>query len=268
MTTPDEQWWEAQAGEYVLGTLRGAERDVFEKILAVDEEVRGRVERWQQRLSDLDVLTLPIQPPDYLLPAIMSRISEINNTSSGKQQSLTSTEQQHREESARPEPSKSTTGQRLRSLSNRRSNTIWKSVAGLATAATIAMAAFVLQTVNRDVESLSPILQTVSVVQNEQKEAIWLLSTQSGTNQLQVVALTAPPVEADKSYQLWMIKPDNAGVSSVGLLSQTEGESQALTLPIGTDQAQLFAVSLEPKGGSPEAGPTGPVLFQGTIINL
>jgi anti-sigma-K factor RskA len=36
MATPDEQWWDAQAGKYALGTLRGTERDVFEKILEVD----------------------------------------------------------------------------------------------------------------------------------------------------------------------------------------------------------------------------------------
>ena len=262
MATPDEQWWEAQAGEYVLGTLRGTERDVFEKILLVDAEVREKVERWQDRLSDLDLLTPAVQPPDYLLPAILAKIQEHNGNNT------TSTDQNSTVEHEMPAQPDNVVVHRRRSHSARRSNTLWKSVAGLATAATVAMAAFLLQSVNRDVAPLNTELQTVSVVQNEQKEALWVLTTQAETSQLKVVALAPPPIEADRSYQLWMVKPDNAGVNSVGLLPLNEGESMALTLPIGTDEAQLFAVSLEPKGGSPEAVPTGPVLFSGTIITL
>ena len=262
MATPDEQWWEAQAGEYVLGTLRGTERDVFEKILLADAEVREKVERWQERLSDLDLLTPAVKPPDYLFPAILAKIQEHNGNSTA------STEQGSAVEPEKPAKPDNVVVHRRRSHSSRRSNRLWKSVAGLATAATVAMAAFLLQSVNRDVAPLNTELQMVSVVQNEQREALWVLTTQAETNQLRVVALAPPPIEADRSYQLWMVKPDNAGVNSVGLLPLKEGESMALTLPIRTDQAQLFAVSLEPKGGSPEAVPTGPVLFSGTIITL
>lgn len=42
---------EAQAAEYVLGTLDGDDRTAFEARLAVDPAVRARVNAWEQRLA-------------------------------------------------------------------------------------------------------------------------------------------------------------------------------------------------------------------------
>lgn len=262
MDTPDEQWWEAQAGEYVLGTLRGTERDVFEKILAVDDEARARVEWWQAHLSALDSRIAPVEPPPHLLPQIMLRIGRKQNWTDAAAEGV-----QDVIDTDRRQPPAKVVQYRRRTA--RRSSLLWKSIAGLATAASITLAALLLQQATGPELPLSgPELNMVSIVQNDSQESLWVLSTRHDSNQLQVVALTPPPLEADRSFELWMVKPDDAGVSSVGLLPEGEGESIVLTLPLEVADAQLFAVSLEPRGGSPEAVPTGPVLFHGSIHNV
>ena len=55
MSTADSGWWLTEAGEYVLGTLRGTERDLFEKVLERDADAREHVAYWEQRLSDLEL---------------------------------------------------------------------------------------------------------------------------------------------------------------------------------------------------------------------
>ena len=44
MSTADNQWWLTEAGEYVLGTLRGPERELFEKVLQRDADARALVD--------------------------------------------------------------------------------------------------------------------------------------------------------------------------------------------------------------------------------
>jgi anti-sigma-K factor RskA len=296
MTTPDEQWWDAQAGEYVLGTLRGRDRDIFKRILITDEEVRKKVSQWQEWLSPLDALTDPVVPPAELLPRILLRIAAPQENTAdidlhGDSQdesadaSIPHSAQPSEPRGGTPDtashdpPSDSTAHTRTdnvvahprRSRSWRRSNALWKGTAALATAASIALAALLVQSLNQRSTPEDPArieLSTVSVVQNDEREALWLLTTGKGSDQLRIVALAPPPVAAEKSYQLWMVKPDDGGVNSVGLMPVNAGESRSLTLPIATKDAQLFAVSLEPAGGSPEPVPTGPVLFSGSIITV
>lgn len=292
MNTADERWWQAQAGEYVLGTLRGAERDVFKKILLADEDIRSIVYAWQARLSPLDTLTTPITPPAHLFPVIMKRIyaqpgndefpfdksHELNrvgdaepdgDAAHGRDAVRHSGAAPDRGAARDPEPAPVRRRPEWRRAGHRSitgSRTFWKSVAGLATAAAIALSAVLLRAVDQPPAGIQ-VPDSVSIVQNEQREALWLLTTRTGSRTLQVLALAPPPVGTDQSYELWMVKPDSAGVEAVGPLPLTEGQTSLLMLPADTAVAELFAVSLEPRGGSPEAGPTGPVLFSGRIID-
>ena len=288
MDTPDEQWWDAQAGEFVLGTLRGAERDVFQKILATDSDVQCRVEYWQQRFAHLDEQIESVLPPDYILPLIIERVRNgdrhdaapvANNTASSTgsdtaSQQAPSTPASKVVDTANAAPEHSSNVEVMpqreershkRSRSSRRAIRTWKTVSAFAVAATVALAALLVQTLNQPIPVTDTSLKVVSVVQSEEMDALWVLTTQSDSAVSQAVALAPPPIDSTQSYQLWMVKPDNAGVSSVGLLPLNVGETRQLTLPIPPRQAQLFAVSLEPAGGSPDPAPTGPVLFTGAI---
>lgn len=54
---------DALAAEYVLGTLCGPARRRFERWLAGDAELRGRVARWEFRLAGQLLDTQPVEPP-------------------------------------------------------------------------------------------------------------------------------------------------------------------------------------------------------------
>ena len=70
---------------------------------------------------------------------------------------------------------------------------------------------------------------------------------------------------ADKSLQLWALPPGGAP-RSLGVL----GSGPAIKLTTAPSEVRAvpaLAISLEPRGGVPSAtGPTGPVLFQGALI--
>ena len=69
----------------------------------------------------------------------------------------------------------------------------------------------------------------------------------------------------DRSLQLWALPP-TGGPKSLGVL----GSDKVLRLTAGENDVRevpMLAISLEPKGGVPGAGgPTGPVLFKGSLI--
>jgi anti-sigma-K factor RskA len=77
-----------------------------------------------------------------------------------------------------------------------------------------------------------------------------------------------PEVHADKDYELWIL--DGSGVpASMGLLPQSGDGSLSLDSKAvaALQTGNTLAVSLEPLGGSPEAAPTGPVLFTAALLN-
>ena len=65
---------------------------------------------------------------------------------------------------------------------------------------------------------------------------------------------------ADKSFELWLIRPGQAAPVPLGLMPVRAGEQVALRSKTPLGEGIAFAVSLEPRGGSPTGLPTGPVL--------
>ncbi len=86
---------------------------------------------------------------------------------------------------------------------------------------------------------------------------------------LQVEPLNLAAAPAEHSMELWAI-PANGTPVSLGLMpeggkgkiSLNERQRKLLAEPIA------LAISLEPAGGSPTGQPTGPVLYQGTLVSL
>ena len=56
MTTIENNWWLIEAGEYVLGTLGGSERELFEKVLEKDLAARAHVRFWEENFFSLEKL--------------------------------------------------------------------------------------------------------------------------------------------------------------------------------------------------------------------
>jgi anti-sigma factor ChrR (cupin superfamily) len=70
--TPDAM--DLLAGEYVLGTLAGAERDAFEERLLLDPAARAEVAAWRGRLGALEQTVPEVAPPPHLWEAIRARV--------------------------------------------------------------------------------------------------------------------------------------------------------------------------------------------------
>ncbi|WP_288473291.1 anti-sigma factor [uncultured Pantoea sp.] len=112
---------------------------------------------------------------------------------------------------------------------------------------------------------VTPALQPVAVLSGAQPDAQFVVSLDKSASLIEVSALNIT-LPADKNFELWLIK-GSAAPQSLGLIARREGN--AFKLPAGAlDNQTVLAVSLEPLGGSKQAGPSGPVVFQGRVTLL
>jgi anti-sigma-K factor RskA len=94
-----------------------------------------------------------------------------------------------------------------------------------------------------------------------------LITTADGS-QAVIEVWRLPPLEADSTFELWLI--DDSGARSAGTF-QTENPDGPtyIVVPLADERLDDFdavGVSIEPAGGSPEQGPTGPRVF-GVSVN-
>ncbi|RYZ80689.1 MAG: anti-sigma factor, partial [Moraxellaceae bacterium] len=140
-------------------------------------------------------------------------------------------------------------------------NRPWQWLAGVATAAALVLAIFVVQPKT----SVERVQTQIAVVQSEKAEALW--SIELGTNELSIIATDNLKALPDQDYELWMVAADGRPPVSLGLLPK-QGK---LTLPrnVMLDQVKIaaLAVSQEPLGGSPSGQPTK-VLYVAQIVTI
>jgi anti-sigma-K factor RskA len=74
MRYDDPELQERLAGEYALGSLRGAARARFEALVGRDPRLRERVVDWQERLAPLAQETPDVTPPARVLAKLRRRI--------------------------------------------------------------------------------------------------------------------------------------------------------------------------------------------------
>jgi anti-sigma-K factor RskA len=107
----------------------------------------------------------------------------------------------------------------------------------------------------------------VAVLQQEPTAPAFLLTLDTQHRTLFVRRVSATP-EAGKSYELWLISKRLGAPRSLGIVGNDEFTERALpgNYDVDTLRAAVYAVSLEPTGGSPSGAPTGPVLFTGKPV--
>ncbi len=139
----------------------------------------------------------------------------------------------------------------------RDSLSFWRSL-GMASSAIAALLVIVVATQISYVASLT----------DEKAQTALLLTADSRHGALEVRMVGNAPVPADRDLELWAV-PKSGNPRSLGLLADKGNVKLALSQrAIGNDVA-LLAVTLEPKGGSPNPnGPTGPVLYKGNWVRL
>lgn len=232
LSDPEER--DLACAEYVIGLMDAEDRKVFEQRLLIDKDLGHMVAWWRGQLSGLNESVAPIDPSASLWARIESALDA---------QSLLPPALQVRATAPRP------------SLWN--SLALWRTVSAVAVAASIAM--FALVTVP-DPE----VRVYVAVLKSPEQATGWLIQArEQGTVRL-IPLNPQDQVPEGKTLQLWTQPVGAPAPVPIALIEL--GASIELTadqLP-GLGAEQLFAISLEPAGGSPTGLPTGPILFAGS----
>lgn len=110
----------------------------------------------------------------------------------------------------------------------------------------------------------------VAVLNDAGGRAAWVVSSAHAKDTITVSALTPAPPGPQQALELWLIPKGSQTPRSLGLLQHigriTINLEQELIALLRS--GSVFAVSLEPDGGSPTGAPTGPVLYQGAWLPL
>ena len=216
-----------RAAEYVLGTLRGPERDAFERELEGSVHLRGTVAEWEKRLGGLNDLVAPVAPPPRTWQAVNARLGH-----------------------ARP-PRGEGIG-------------LWRGLAMFATAVSLVLAVVLVRELAVppvEVPVEPPGVQAV-VVRGERQQPLWLVKVDWAAGSVSAEAVAAEPAGEGKDHELWLLGGSQEPPLSLGLLPAQGRLSRAVErLAERRPSATGVAVSLEPAGGSPTGQPTGPVLY-------
>ena len=234
------------AAEYVLGTLRGAARTRFQRVLRDNAALRLAVEAWQARLVPMAAAIAPVQPPRRVWKAIAARIAPAGSPAPGG---------------------------------------LWNSLAfwrGLGLFASGAAAALLAAVAVFAPEKPAPAPQVVRVPASEMPAAyfavlsdpksqkpVLVVSATRGSDRLVVKRLDASIVVPGKSLELWALPPGKAP-QSLGLVAAQERHTVKMRAVADQSlgETPMLAISLEPDGGAPNGAPTGPVLYSGPCFKL
>lgn len=216
---------DALIGEYMLGSLRGGARRRFERALREEPAVALRLRTLQQEFT-----------PNY-----SERIAE--TPSAGGWQRLE------------------------RELNLAQYRAPWYSrvsflrawAVGVTAALLLSLSLLTLRTSTET--TLTPIAQLA--MKGAAPSVVAAVSADRRTLELRAARpIVAGPLQ---SYELWVI-PEGGAPLSLAVLGQLDG---TLTVPEGhrgqLRKGALLAITVEPAGGSPTGGPTGPVILSGAI---
>lgn len=232
---------EKLAAEYVLGTLSGAARRRFAKLLRTDRGLQAIVVAWEARLMPMVEGVKPIEPPARVWERIVASTGIARTPAR-----------------AAPEPRTSFWD----------SLNFWRPFAITSSAIAFGLFLYLATLGKPEPVVLPPTLATpdaVAVLAGKEAKPVMLVSAEPGTGTLTVTVLTKEPIAADRDFELWAL-PDGGAPKSLGVVAST-GITR-LKLPSGGVAAPAMAISLEPKGGSPTGGPTGPVLYSGAVMKI
>jgi anti-sigma-K factor RskA len=223
---------EKLAAEYVLGTLKGGARRRFEGYMHNDAALRRTTMEWQDRLTPLAEFSSAQAPRRQVWSNIERRLNL---------QRAHAAWQFWRNESV----------------------TFWRSL-GVVSTALAALLVVVITTRTLD----APALDYVATLTDEKSQTALVLTGDSSRKAMTVRLVGNAPVASDKTLQLWAV-PKQGNPRSLGILADRGEVQLALTQSAIGDDVAMLAVSLEPKGGSPDPkGPTGPILYKGNWVRV
>lgn len=240
-TPPHNDHDDLRHAEYVLGVLGAAERAEVLREARDDPGAAEVLAWWQQRLTPLGEEIAAVEPPAYVWARIQDALG-------------------HTAAPTTTPPRRSTRRRVWDSLS------LWR---GWGIAATVVAAAclVVLLTLPRPGQQPQQAAQyMVSSIQQTQGGSGWAATLDVGRARMILIPTGRVTVPTDRSTELWLIPPGHKPIS-VGVISSQH--TAVLPLPSALlarlGPKAVFAVSVEPLGGSPTGQPTGAVIAKGAI---
>lgn len=235
----------ALAGEYVLGSLKGAARRRFERLLATESAVQAEVARWQARLQPLADRLEPVEPARRVWSRIEARIGS--------------------RAEAVPMPTSAGVLGALVSAWWRRLAFASSALAGVLVAVLFLRAPppeRPPQTV-----AVAPAWDMWSVLLSTDNKPQIIVCAEKSKRYLWVMVNRPQAIAADRSLELWML-PEGGQPRSLGLVPADGVHKIELATTVGERLGQVpaLAISLEPAGGSKTGLPTGPVLYTGAVL--
>lgn len=243
---------ERLAAAYALGTLRGPARHRFEALARQHPTVRAAVLKWESHWSGLTEIQVEHTPP----AAVWRRIDNLVQTESAQ--------------------ARATQAKRAAAASSDSAPSWWNPLrmwqgAALASLAVAALVAFNVGQPRTELaqtpqERQSPdSIEVLAILADGQAKAQLVVSYSARDNALLVQQVGAYRAADNKDLQLWALPSGSAPVS-LGVLTR-QGIMKVPLKNQDLTAIPALAVSLEPLGGVPgHSGPTGPVIFKGSVI--
>lgn len=116
----------------------------------------------------------------------------------------------------------------------------------------------------------APAAERIAVFADQNADTLWVISADLDEAVLKTEGLNIPVLADNSSYELWVLRGDDPPLS-LGLLPVAAGiierelSADVVAALAGSDR---LAISLEPGGGSPTGLPTGPVVYQASLISI
>lgn len=215
------------AAEYVLGVMSAPERAAFAKRIEENAALGRLVDAWELRLSPLDVHFAPVSAPVTVKAAIDRRLF----AGTGQRQP----------------------GGWFSSLG------FWRSATAAALVAAVIAVAPNLSGYLNPPSSGEPI---IAPLQSDTGVVRFVALYDPAKHDIRVTTVDAQK-EGDRDYELWLVdgpnKPESMGVMIGSTTVFHVGESVAMRI----DAGDAFAISIEPRGGSPTGQATGPIIAVG-----
>jgi anti-sigma-K factor RskA len=222
MLPANPQLLDSLAAEYVLGTLRGPARRRLERWNHNVPEVQLAVQRWENRLLPLALAPRPIEPPRQVWIGIRRRIEYLGAGRAEKR--------------------------RVRDHH-------WPRAA-----AAVATLGLIIALWLGPTRELPP--REVANVTAGNGQLLWHVAVNSTQDTLRIRAIAPERHSPREDFELWALPAAGGSPVSLGLMP-AQGEVRHRLNASQRDAlraAAKIAVSLEPSGGSPAEGPTGPVV--------
>jgi anti-sigma-K factor RskA len=232
---PGEGGDEIVAAEYVLGVLPADERHQASLRIDAEQAFASLVDRWEAYFAPLAAGYAAVEAPASVKPAVDRRLFAVGATPVGQAPAVPG---------------------------------LWSSLGlwrGLAIATFAAIALYIaLPVLNPPVGTPQPRL--VASLVADGSDVRYLAFYDPASHEIGLSHVTGERA-AGRDFELWVIEgqepPASLGVIPVGATVQLPVDTAALRAKLSS--GAVFAISLEPSGGSPTGSPTGPVVAAGDL---